>query len=120
MTMTASSITREIDAEMTELKLCNVDEVKPNQPLQVTIDGHEPFAVYNVEGGIYVTDDYCTHGRASLSDEGELDGFVIMCSWHDGAFDIRDGAIKSRPCTEPLKTYPVTIRDGAVFISKAE
>src|SRR3712207_6143605 len=102
---------------MEELKLCAVADVEPGQPLQVEVSGHEPFAVYNVEGGIYVTDDFCTHGRASLSDEGDLEGFTIICSWHDGAFDIRTGEIKSRPCTEPLKVYPVTIRDGHIFVT---
>jgi nitrite reductase/ring-hydroxylating ferredoxin subunit len=102
---------------MPELKLCKAEDVSEDQPVQVSIDGHEPFAVYNVAGQIFVSDDYCTHGKASLSDEGELDGFTILCSWHDGAFDIRTGEVKSRPCTDPLKVYPVTIRDGEVFIS---
>ena len=102
---------------MGETRLCAVGEVDPDQPLQVVLEGRDPVAVYSVEGEIYVTDDYCTHGKASLSDEGELDGFTILCSWHDGSFDIRTGEIKSRPCTEPLKVYPVTIRDGAVFIT---
>jgi nitrite reductase/ring-hydroxylating ferredoxin subunit len=101
---------------MVSLRLCSVSEVKPEQPLQVTMEGREPFAVFNVDGGIYVTDDYCTHGKASLSDEGELDGFKIICTWHDGSFDIRTGEILARPCTEPLKTYNATVRDGDVFI----
>ncbi len=107
----------EIPARMAEIRLCNVTDVDPEQPLQVEIDGRDPVAVFSVDGKIYVTDDFCTHGRASLSDEGELDGFVITCTWHDGAFDIRTGEITSRPCTEPLKVYPVTVRDGEVFIS---
>jgi nitrite reductase/ring-hydroxylating ferredoxin subunit len=94
-----------------------VDNVAENEPLLVEIDQHEPLAVYNVKGQIYVSDDYCTHGKASLSDEGDLDGFTIVCTWHMGAFDIRTGEVKSQPCYEPLKVYPVTIRDGDVFIS---
>lgn len=101
---------------MVEVRLCSVAEVEPDQPLQVVVEGHEPFAIYNVDGGIFVTDDYCTHGRASLSDEGEQDGFRITCTWHDGAFDVRTGAVLERPCTEPLKTYPAILRDGEVFI----
>ena len=102
---------------MTEIKLCDVDEVEVGQPFLVRVEGREPFAVYNVEGNIYVSDDFCTHGRASLADEGDLDGFKITCSWHDGAFDIRTGAVTAFPCTEPLKVYPVTIRDGEVYIT---
>jgi nitrite reductase/ring-hydroxylating ferredoxin subunit len=102
---------------MAELKLCSVDDVDEDEPLQVIVEGHEPFAVYNVEGGIYVTDDYCTHGKASLSDEGDLEGFTILCGWHDGSFDIRTGEVLERPCTEPLRTYEVSVRDGEVFIT---
>lgn len=104
---------------MTALRLCLVSDVKPEQPLQVVVEGHDPFAVFSVEDEIYVTDDFCTHGKASLSDEGELDGFKILCTWHDGAFDIRTGEILSRPCTEKLRTYKVTIEDGSVFIDPA-
>ena len=102
---------------MAEIRLCAVDEVEVDQPLQVALDGRDPVAVFKVDDGIYVTDDFCTHGRASLSDEGDLDGFVITCSWHDGAFDIRTGAILARPCTEPLKVYPVRIADGEIYVT---
>ena len=61
---------------MTEIKLCDVDDVEVGQPFLVRVEGREPFAVYNVDGKIYVSDDFCTHGRASLADEGELDGFM--------------------------------------------
>jgi nitrite reductase/ring-hydroxylating ferredoxin subunit len=101
---------------MNALKLCLLRDLKPEQPLQVVLPGHEPFAVFRVEDEIYVTDDFCTHGKASLSDEGELDGFKILCTWHDGAFDIRTGEVLARPCTEKLRTYKVTIEDDAVFI----
>jgi nitrite reductase/ring-hydroxylating ferredoxin subunit len=102
---------------MSEIRLCNVVKVEEGQPLQVTVNGHDPFAVYNVGGQIYVSDDFCTHGKASLSDEGDLDGFTIICTWHDGAFDIRTGEVKSRPCTEALKIYPVIIRNGEILIT---
>ena len=102
---------------MREIRLCAEAEVDPGKSLQVEVDGREPLAVFSVEGKIYVTDDYCTHGKASLSDEGDLDGFTIICAWHDGAFDIRTGEVKARPCTEPLKVYTVSLREGDVYIT---
>lgn len=101
---------------MSKLRLCAVEEVTEGQPLQVVVEGYEPFAVYQVEGQYYVTDDTCTHGKASLSDEGELEGFTIICTWHDGSFDIRTGEVLARPCTVPLKVYPTEIRGHEVFI----
>lgn len=102
---------------MAELRLCLVDDVDEDEPLQVTIEDRDPFAVFKVDDQIFVTDDYCTHGKASLSDEGDLDGFTILCGWHDGSFDIRTGEVLTRPCTEPLRTYPVSVREGEIFIS---
>jgi p-cumate 2,3-dioxygenase ferredoxin subunit len=34
-------------------------------------------AVYNVDGTIYATADLCTHGEASLSEEGILAGKIV-------------------------------------------
>ena len=105
---------------MTLVKLCDTDEVSEDEPLQIEIDGREPLAVYLVEGNFYVTDDTCTHGKASLADEGELDGFIIECTWHDGAFDIRTGEPTAMPCTRPIRTYPCEVQDDAVYADLAE
>lgn len=42
--------------------------------------------------------------------------YMLECSWHEGKFDIRSGQPCSLPCTEPLRTLPVGIADGEVFI----
>ncbi len=74
-------------------------------------------AVYVVDGKYFVTSDICTHSTASLSEDGELDGFVIECTWHGGKFDIRTGDFLSMPCTQPLKTYPTNVEGGEIFIT---
>ncbi len=63
---------------MAELKLCEVADVAADEMLRVTLDGRDPFAVYNVEGKIYVTADFCTHGKSSLTDEGSLDHYLQL------------------------------------------
>lgn len=73
-------------------------------------------ALYNVDGEIYATADACTHGAASLAEDGALDGHIVECSWHFGSFDIRSGAPCASPCTVPLKTYAVEIIDGIVHL----
>ena len=64
-----------------------------------------PVAIYRVGGAFHVTADRCTHGAASLSEEGELDGHVITCAWHYGTFDIRTGAALTLPCRTALLTF---------------
>lgn len=73
-------------------------------------------AVYNVDGEIHVTADRCTHGEASLSEEGSLCGRIVECPWHFGTFDVTTGAAMSLPCSIPLKTYPVTIEGDEVYV----
>jgi nitrite reductase/ring-hydroxylating ferredoxin subunit len=82
------------------------------------VPGRRPFAVFRVGGAFFVTDDMCTHGMASLT-EGTLDGAVIECPWHGGAFDVRTGQAVALPCVDRLRTYPAVIEDGWVCIDLA-
>jgi len=94
-------------------RLCGTDDVEPGSALLVEIDDLE-LAVYNVDGQFYVTDDRCTHGPGSLS-EGYLDGCVIECDFHNGAFDIRTGEVVAPPCMVPIKTYEVVVENNDVM-----
>ena len=105
-----------MSAETSRVRLCAIDEVEAGDMLQINQPGLPTLVVYRVDEEFYCTDDMCTHGNASLSDEGDLEGYIVECSWHDGKFDIRTGEPCALPCTEALKSYPVTVTEGAVFI----
>jgi nitrite reductase/ring-hydroxylating ferredoxin subunit len=94
--------------------LCKTDEVPNNGVLQVEIDDREPVAVFNLDGTFHVTDDTCTHAEASLS-EGEIEDGIIECPFHAGCFNIATGQAVEPPATVPLRTYPVTIENDAVY-----
>jgi len=100
----------------TKLALCSTDDVPSGGAIKVERDGLI-LAVFNLGGRYYVTDDTCTHGPGSLS-EGEIDcdAQVVECNFHNGAFNIVTGAVEAPPCMVPLRTYPVTVADGQVFI----
>ncbi|WP_416046754.1 non-heme iron oxygenase ferredoxin subunit [Cupriavidus basilensis] len=95
--------------------LCRKDEVPNNEAKRVLIADHPPLAVFNLSGAYYVTDDKCTHGEASLC-EGEVDGVLVECPFHQGAFDIRTGKAAGAPCSMPLKTYEVIMEGDGVCI----
>ena len=94
--------------------LCNADEVPEGSALKIEHD-NLVLAVFNLGGRFYVTDDACTHGPGSLS-EGEIDGEIIECNFHNGAFHIPSGRVEAPPCMVPLRTYPAQVVDGKVFI----
>jgi p-cumate 2,3-dioxygenase ferredoxin subunit len=73
-------------------------------------------AIYNVGGTIYATADLCTHGEASLSEEGILTGKIVECPWHFGTFDVTDGKPTGMPCTVPLKSFPIKVIEDNVYV----
>lgn len=98
------------------IALCAVGDVDSGCINSATLpDGHK-VAIYNVNGEFFVTDEACTHGEASLCEDGQLDGYEVECTWHMGRFDIRTGKACAMPCHIPLKVWPVQIRDGKVFV----
>jgi len=97
------------------VRLCSADEVEAGGMRKVDVPGHAPLAIYNIDGQFYVTEDTCTHGQSSLAEDGTLDGFTIECSFHYGSFDVRTGKVIASPCRDPIKTYTVVIKDGALF-----
>lgn len=99
----------------TQLDLCAMDEVNTGHAIKIETAGLT-LAVFNLEGDFFVTDDLCTHGPGSLSD-GCIIGDAVECNFHNGVFDIRTGAVLAPPCMTPIKTYPVCIENGRVFIS---
>ena len=81
----------------------------------VEIEGLE-IAVYNLKGRFYATDNICTHQQACLSDGFVFDD-VIECPLHQGRFHIPTGAAKGAPVHLALRTYPVKVVDGVVFVA---
>lgn len=77
--------------------------------------GGNSYAIYNTAHGFFATDGYCTHEQQHLED-GLVDGEVIECPLHQGRFNIRTGKALSAPVCEDLRTYPVKVENGQVFI----
>ena len=98
------------------VKACNLNDLEDDEIFLVEIDGHEPLALYILDGQVFATSDICTHGEASFSEDGYLENDQVVCSWHDGAFNVRTGEAMRPPCFEPLKTSTTEIRGEEVFV----
>ena len=96
------------------VNVCPSSEVPENSVKRFEL-GDNMLAVYNIDGAFYATDNECTHGAASLAD-GILEGDIIECTLHFGAFNVRSGEAVQAPCFTPLRTYKVEVRDGQVYI----
>ncbi len=98
--------------------LCESAEVMPGCAIRAELRGCS-YAVYNVDGNIYVTQDECTHGPGYLS-EGYVLDHEIECPFHQGRFHIPSGRATCAPATEPLKVWKVRVVEGKVCIDPSE
>jgi biphenyl 2,3-dioxygenase ferredoxin component len=109
-----SMTSQSISSTPTLIRLCNATDIALGNALRVE-HGGLAFAVYNVDGEYFVTDDACTHGPGSLS-EGDLKSDIIECNFHGGQFNVRTGEVVGPPCMLPVKTYKVRLAGGSIFI----
>lgn len=96
--------------------LCAASEIADGEIRRGELPSGHAVAIYHVNGEFFVTDDICTHGEASLSEDGSLDGYEVECSWHFGRFDVRNGQPCAMPCEHALRSWPVKVEDGRVYV----
>jgi len=99
------------------LSLCHIKDLTPGAAMTVTAGGRA-YAVYNLGGVFFVTQNACTHGPGSLGD-GHVEGEEIECDFHQGRFDIRSGRATAAPCIDPLMVWEVVLQEGRVCIDPA-
>ena len=92
-----------------------VDDVPTDDVIGMVVGGMD-LALYSVAGEIFATDNICTHGHARLC-EGFLEGHEIECPLHQGKFDVRNGKPTCAPVTEAIRSYPVKIEGGRVWLA---
>ncbi len=94
-------------------KVCRTDEIADGTARQ--IKGDNPIAVFHVGNEFFATDDTCTHAKFSLAD-GYIEGEEVVCALHEARFCLRTGRALSFPAVVPLRTYPVRVEGGEVFV----
>jgi 3-phenylpropionate/trans-cinnamate dioxygenase ferredoxin component len=78
--------------------------------------GGKTYAIYrSLDDDYFATDGLCTHEQVHLKDGLVMDN-IIECPKHNGRFDYRTGEAKGAPVCVDLRTYPVKVEAGKVFI----
>ncbi|MBW0449648.1 non-heme iron oxygenase ferredoxin subunit [bacterium M00.F.Ca.ET.228.01.1.1] len=91
-----------------------LDDFAEGEPAAV-IAGDRQVAVFRLGDEVFALNDLCSHGHARLSDGFVEDG-CVECPLHQGLIDIRSGAPRCAPITEPVRAFPVRIVDSRVEI----
>jgi nitrite reductase/ring-hydroxylating ferredoxin subunit len=79
----------------------------------------QPVAVFRVGERYYAVQDWCSHDRSSLSEDGYLEGTVVECAWHGAQFDLVTGRVCRLPARAPLLRYEITVDGDDVLLRPA-
>ena len=91
-----------------------IGELPPGRTRAMAVAGHD-ILVCNVDGVLYAVANRCTHAKVALTN-ATLIGCDLECPVHGARFDVRSGAVKSRPARKPLRSYPVTLGEDGLLI----
>jgi nitrite reductase/ring-hydroxylating ferredoxin subunit len=94
-------------------KVCRADEVAQGCALRIARE--KPIAIFHVDDEFFATDDTCTHAKFSLAD-GYIEDAEVVCALHEARFCLRTGKVLSPPATVPLRSYPVRVENGEIFL----
>jgi 3-phenylpropionate/trans-cinnamate dioxygenase ferredoxin subunit len=95
---------------------CAADDILPEDVTSFDHAG-QTYAIYRSPTDEYfATDGLCTHAQVHLAD-GYVMGDIIECPKHNGRFNYKTGEAKGAPVCVDLRTYPVKVENGEVFIA---
>lgn len=118
-------------SEQFAVRLVAVDELGPSQVTVVEGTRHGAIAVGISAGKPFAVSNRCRHLFASLGEGRVTTDGCLQCPWHaarydvdtgkmvrgpQGAFKPLAGVIKATAGSIALKTFPVELRDGAVWL----
>jgi naphthalene 1,2-dioxygenase system ferredoxin subunit len=95
------------------------DDVWDGTGIEVEAGGRT-IALFRAGAQVFATDALCTHGHARLCEgfvEADAGTASVECPLHQGRFDLATGRPLCEPVTEPLRTYPVRIEGGRVWVA---
>jgi 3-phenylpropionate/trans-cinnamate dioxygenase ferredoxin subunit len=95
------------------IRACPVADLPEGEAIRIV--AHVPISVFHAGGEYFAVDDTCTHQDASLAD-GWVDGCFVECPLHAALFDLRTGLPTCLPAKNPLRTYPVVVADGVLYV----
>ena len=98
-----------------EFREVAADGLEPGGLRAVEVDGTSVLLA-NVEGEIYALRNGCAVDGLAL-EGGKLSGFVLLCPWHNCAYDVRTGKRADGEDGAGLKPVPLALRDDSVQVA---
>jgi nitrite reductase/ring-hydroxylating ferredoxin subunit/Fe-S cluster biogenesis protein NfuA len=96
-------------------EVARLDILPTGAMLAVELDGVSVLLA-NIAGEIYAVRNHCPGSTAPLS-FGVFTPPIVVCPWHNEAFDVRTGKRADGEAGAGLEILPVAVRDGAILLA---
>jgi nitrite reductase (NADH) small subunit len=96
------------------VKVATTGEIPSGSGMTVEV-ADKPIAVFNCAGTFYAIDDTCPHQGGPLG-EGELDGTIVTCPWHEWRYDVRTG-VNTDDAACKVQAYPVKVEGEDILVA---
>ena len=98
-------------------RVATLADLPPGELTAVEADG-QSILLANVKGEVYAFKNVCPTDERSRLDGGRLTDSVLVCPWHNCAYDARSGKRSDDRAEDPgLAVVPVATRDGAIQVA---
>ena len=96
-------------------------ELLPPGSMRLVAAGAMTLGVYNCDGELTAIEDRCSHDDGPLC-EGDWDSeaCVVVCPRHGSRFDLQTGIPMTLPAFQPVRTFPVQVRDDGMIVVRVE
>jgi 3-phenylpropionate/trans-cinnamate dioxygenase ferredoxin subunit len=108
-----------------------LDELPPGTKQSIVLGRLNVVVCRSEDGAVYALNDRCPHQGAPLSD-GTLEGTtlpsepgeyvygrkreILRCPWHAYEFDVKTGCSLFGERSMQVRTYPVIVEEGRIFV----
>jgi len=99
---------------MAKYELCDLSELPEGTCKSFKVEGRG-VALFNVDGTLYATQDFCRHKGGSLG-KGELQGSIVVCPLHGWRFDVITGDCLTQPHCKKLRLFPTYIDGERILV----
>lgn len=96
-------------------RACATEDIDPEDMIRFDHAGRTFVVIHSPEDEFFAMDGICSHEHVHLCDGLVMDG-VLECPKHNAQFDYRTGEATRAPACINLKTFPVRVQDGEVWI----
>jgi len=102
-------------SEKNWIEVCKLEDIPPSQARTVNA-GETMIAVFRLtDNRVKAVENRCPHKQGPLA-EGIISGDDILCPLHNWRISLDSGKVAA-PDEGCVKTYPVKVEEGQVFLS---